>query len=97
MVTELSSGPFLALEIGRTDPNESAYKSFRCLCGPFNPVSNKMIDDCSHGFLNFFRLNEFIYTGYCSGDSPKHNPRSIRCEHCEECSALHRFGTRLLT
>lgn len=39
MVTELSSGPFLALEIGCTDPNQSAYQSFRNLCGPLNPVS----------------------------------------------------------
>lgn len=39
MVTELSSGPFLALEIGRTDANQSAYQSFRHLCGPLNPVS----------------------------------------------------------
>lgn len=38
MVTELSSGPFIALEIGCSDPNKTAYQSFRRFCGPFNPV-----------------------------------------------------------
>ncbi|XP_031630001.1 nucleoside diphosphate kinase 7 [Contarinia nasturtii] len=37
MVTELSSGPFIALEIGCSNPNESPYQSFRQLCGPFDP------------------------------------------------------------
>lgn len=45
MVTELSSGPFMALEIGCADPTQSAYQSFRYLCGPINPVSNN--DDFS--------------------------------------------------
>lgn len=38
MVTELSSGPLMALEIGKSNLNESAYKAFRELCGPFDPV-----------------------------------------------------------
>lgn len=38
MVTELSSGPFLAIEIGCCNPCQSAYQSFRQLCGPFDPV-----------------------------------------------------------
>lgn len=40
MVTELSSGPFIALEIGCSNPNESPYQSFRQLCGPYDPVSS---------------------------------------------------------
>lgn len=38
MVTELSSGPFIALEIGCHNSNESPYQPFRQLCGPFDPV-----------------------------------------------------------
>lgn len=38
MVTELSSGPFLAIEIGSANPDEHAYQSFRQLCGPSDPV-----------------------------------------------------------
>lgn len=42
MVTELSSGPFVAIEIACSEHSkESAYQSFRRLCGPINPV-NKM-------------------------------------------------------
>ncbi|XP_055319435.1 nucleoside diphosphate kinase 7 isoform X2 [Sitodiplosis mosellana] len=37
MVTELSSGPFIALEIGCSNSNESPYQPFRQLCGPFDP------------------------------------------------------------
>lgn len=39
MVTELSSGPFIALEIGDLNPNVHPYQNFRQLCGPFDPVS----------------------------------------------------------
>lgn len=38
MVTELSSGPFIAVEIGSSDSNVSAYEELRRLCGPFDPV-----------------------------------------------------------
>lgn len=40
MVSELSSGPFIAVEIGCSNPNESPYHTFRDLCGPFDPVIN---------------------------------------------------------
>lgn len=39
MVIELSSGPFLAIEIGCRTPGSSAYKKFREFCGPADPVS----------------------------------------------------------
>lgn len=39
MVTELSSGPFLAIEIGALNPNVSVHQSFRQLCGPTDPVN----------------------------------------------------------
>lgn len=38
MVTELSSGPLIAIIIGSCNPQEHAYQSFRQLCGPFDPV-----------------------------------------------------------
>lgn len=39
MVTELSSGPFIVLEIGLCDPIHPAYCRFRQLCGPSDPVT----------------------------------------------------------
>lgn len=43
MVTELSSGPFVALEIGVPNENQHAYNQFREFCGPRDPiVANKI-------------------------------------------------------
>lgn len=39
MVIELSSGPFLAMEIGHEEENKHTYQEFRKLCGPIDPVS----------------------------------------------------------
>lgn len=39
MVIELSSGPFLAMEIGHEDEHKHPYQEFRNLCGPIDPVS----------------------------------------------------------
>lgn len=38
MVLELTSGKFVALEIGADNPNTNVYKDFRQLCGPSDPV-----------------------------------------------------------
>lgn len=38
MAIELSSGPFLAIEIGCRTGGSSVYKKFRELCGPADPV-----------------------------------------------------------
>lgn len=38
MVSELSSGPFIAVEIGSSNPNESPFSAFRQFCGPFDSV-----------------------------------------------------------
>lgn len=47
MVTELHSGPCIAMEVSRKDEGQNVIADFRNLCGPRDPVSISLI----HSFI----------------------------------------------
>lgn len=62
MVIELSSGPFLALEIDHS--SGSTYKNFRDLCGPIDPVS-ALLSNFFKLFLIVFNCFQFYFDCFC--------------------------------
>lgn len=74
MVTELSSGPFLAIEIGCNN-SKSPYSGFRQLCGPFDPVCELYFRH-KENEISFICL--FI-VGDRSRDTSKNDPSPFWC------------------
>lgn len=86
MVTELSSGPFLAIEIGCANPNQSPYCCFRQLCGPFDPVTNFHLSKFEDEIKCLYFV---ILSGDCPRDSSKNDTGPFWCGYSEKCRPLY--------
>lgn len=94
MVVELSSGPFLAMEIGHENENKHTYSEFRKLCGPIDPVSqlNNIINNnqLSINIVNMFSASGDFSTGYRTPDPSENRTSQIWSESNTKCRPLYR-------
>lgn len=77
MVRELSSGKFIALEIGASNASRNVYEEFRQLCGPSDPV--RLVICICRFFSYFIYLTIPSSTDGGTSTVPEIDSREIRC------------------
>lgn len=89
MVLQLTSGKFVALEIGADSSKTNVYKYFRQLCGPSDPVSFLFAFWIEESPNSHILLLVFYLTGGRSSAVSQIDPREIRCQQSPKCHPLH--------
>lgn len=93
MVRELSSGKFIALEVGANNANRNVYEEFRKFCGPSDPVC--FVICILRFFSSFIFLTIPSSTDGGTATVPEIDPREIRCQQSPKCHTLHGPRRRL--